>query len=109
MWYVLQPNVGLWNYWSYEIGQFFTRIAWIVSGCLLVWAIWSIKSFLKARSDDGHGLNIKQLWLHASIFGLFVGSLVIYEVSYLIEYTLSFVVDEGGKAFLVSQRCRQIT
>lgn len=80
---MLAPDYGgLLNSIFVQITQFFTYVSWIVSGCIVIWSIWRIKRFLYSLQDDGSELNIGQLWLHATIFGLFLVSVIIYEVCY---------------------------
>ena len=73
-----------WDYWTY-FGAFNGDIVcWIVSGFVLICSIKSIKSYLKWRGeDDGQHINIKQLLLHSSAFGLYVGSVIIFQAAYL--------------------------
>ena len=62
----------------------------IVSGTMLIWAVLSIRSYLKSQGDDGEQINLWTLLVHASSFALFlIGSTantVLYSIE-VVKYT----------------------
>ena len=53
---------------------------WTVSGCILIWGILAIRRFFKSRDQTSKVINIQTLVLHSSAFGLFLVSVILYEV-----------------------------
>ena len=69
------------DFWIQQAAILGVCITWIVSGCLLIWSIYAIRRFLKQRGDLDHpNLNLRQLVLHSAAFGLFLVSVVTFEL-----------------------------
>jgi hypothetical protein len=59
----------------------------IVSGCILVLAIYKVRAYMLSNRIDSRGLNTKSMCLHATAFCLYVASVVGYTV-FIASYTL---------------------
>ena len=60
------------------------NLALIISGVILVRAIKHVKDLFFSNPQVGR-VNIKMLWLHSMAYSLFLGGLVIYTLTYIIN------------------------
>ena len=76
------------------IGYILVQSLQLVSGGLLIYAIWSIRRYLKWIGDDGEEINIKALALHSSAFGLYMLSVVFNMSGFIVWKIGNTSVDE---------------
>ena len=73
---------------------------WIITSCVLVWSIWSIRSYLNSRNVDGSALNVKTLVLHSCAFGIFAIAMILNEIGIVF---LSVAQFRGKRVYLATK------
>lgn len=68
-----------------------TSFLQIISGIILIWSVISIRNFLKSSGQSVQQIDIKTLLLHSSAFALYIISVVVLLVFYLLD-----VIYESG-------------
>jgi len=90
-----QETVSYWVDVGLNVATICVETSQILSGLILIWAIWQIRSYLASQGDDGSSINLKTLVLHAFAFGLFIVS-VLVNLAFFVHY---FAHMENSKAF----------
>ena len=62
----------------------------IVSGAVLIWAVFKIRKFLKSSGEVVQQVNIRTLVLHSSTFVLFAFSIALNTIFYVIAALYEF-------------------
>jgi hypothetical protein len=54
----------------------------LVSGSFLIYAIYTIRNFMKSRGENGQEINLKTMILHSSAFGLYMISVLLFTAGF---------------------------
>jgi hypothetical protein len=76
----VEGNEGKKVVYAYLIDTLALYLAWIVSGTILVWAVFKIRSHINSAKNTP--INIKTMVLHSSAFLLFMLSVIVLAVFY---------------------------
>ena len=79
----------------YLVTKTLTQLSWVVSGSILIWAVFNIRSVMNSEAFEGKGVDTKTLVIHASAFGLFAVS-ALANISFYDRWVIEGLLDPDG-------------